>query len=99
MDDLTQDKRACAFKPNDEKHTDEDVFVLTRLQGFCWATLQDFFKLLRQYHRQGAVLCSGLMVRGWLLGAVCGVAGCGGVQDAGKKLGFHVQMVRQRMRF
>ncbi|CAJ1346401.1 unnamed protein product, partial [Effrenium voratum] len=48
----SKDKRACAFKPNDEKHTDED-----------------FFKLLRQYHRQGAVLC------------------CGGVQDAGKKLG------------
>lgn len=38
----SEDKRACAFKPTDEKHDDED-----------------FFQLLRHYHRQGAVLCCG----------------------------------------
>jgi len=45
MDLVTQksdDKRACAFRHNDEKHDDED-----------------FFQLLRHYHRQGAVLCCG----------------------------------------
>ncbi|CAK9091177.1 unnamed protein product [Durusdinium trenchii] len=39
---ISKDKRACAFKPSDEKHEDED-----------------FFQLLRHYHRQGAVLCCG----------------------------------------
>eukprot|EP00913_Durusdinium_trenchii_P019554 g18381.t1 len=41
---ISKDKRACAFKPSDEKHEDED---------------SDFFQLLRHYHRQGAVLCCG----------------------------------------